>query len=116
MDHMGFGLELIHFVRTLFGNARATIAINNSLSDAFELNKSVRQGCCLAPLLFAIALYGINWLINRYTDQGLIEGIRLPHSGKQQVLSQFADYTNVLLKKENISSGRILIHFVWLLD
>ncbi|MCO5580130.1 hypothetical protein L7F22_033997 [Adiantum nelumboides] len=53
LEAMGFGPMLILFIRTPFGNARARIAINDSLSPAFDLSRSVRQGCPLAPLLFA---------------------------------------------------------------
>ncbi|MCO5559278.1 hypothetical protein L7F22_012874 [Adiantum nelumboides] len=63
LEAMGFGPMLILFIRTLFGNARARIAINDSLSSAFDLSKSVRQGCPLAPLLFAVAADRLNCLV-----------------------------------------------------
>ncbi|MCO5593350.1 hypothetical protein L7F22_047361 [Adiantum nelumboides] len=64
MEIMGFGPKMINFVRTLLGNAQARVALNNSLSDPFGLSRSVRQGCPLAPLLFAIAVDSLNCAAN----------------------------------------------------
>ncbi|MCO5563516.1 hypothetical protein L7F22_017160 [Adiantum nelumboides] len=103
LEHMGFGPMLIRFVRTLFGQARARIAFNGLLSNFFELNRSVRQGCPLAPLLFAISVDGLNCLVKARMSEGKIKGIQLPNSKGQQCLSQFADDTNGLIANEEES-------------
>ncbi|MCO5599940.1 hypothetical protein L7F22_054047 [Adiantum nelumboides] len=71
MEIMGFGPKMINFVRTLLGNAQARVALNNSLSDPFGLSRSVRQGCPLAPLLFAIAVDSLNWLVKLLHVEGI---------------------------------------------
>lgn len=53
---MGLGYMFVHMVNTLFQNARALVQVNGYVSESFQLARSVRQGCPLAPLLFAIAI------------------------------------------------------------
>ncbi|MCO5603738.1 hypothetical protein L7F22_057890 [Adiantum nelumboides] len=55
VDRLGFGNNFLGMVKTLFQNANASIQINGYISDNFQLARSIRQGCPLAPLLFAIA-------------------------------------------------------------
>ncbi|MCO5550845.1 hypothetical protein L7F22_004338 [Adiantum nelumboides] len=54
IDRMGFGSLFLGMVKTLFQNASASVHINGYISDSFQLVRSIRQGCPLAPLLFAI--------------------------------------------------------------
>ncbi|MCO5563514.1 hypothetical protein L7F22_017158 [Adiantum nelumboides] len=70
--------------------ARTRVSLNGSLSSVFNLSRSVRQACPLAPLLFAIAADSLKDKIAR----GLIEGISLPGNNSQQCLSQFTDDNN----------------------
>lgn len=84
LEKIGFGRNLIRFVSTLFGHARARVCcLNGSLSDCFELNRSIRQGCPLAPLLFAISVDGLNCLIKGRIQEGKIKGIPIPNSQRQ---------------------------------
>ncbi|MCO5567330.1 hypothetical protein L7F22_021020 [Adiantum nelumboides] len=93
---------IVKFVSTLLGNAQVRVAINNGISDPFPLNRSVRQGCPLAPLLFSISVDSLNWLIKSKLTKAIMQGITLP-DGRQQCLSQFADGTNGLLHNDEQS-------------
>ncbi|MCO5590485.1 hypothetical protein L7F22_044455 [Adiantum nelumboides] len=55
VERMGFGELFTGMVKTLFQNASATIQVNGYITESFQLARSIRQGCPLAPLLFAIA-------------------------------------------------------------
>lgn len=50
------GAGFISWVKLLYNNSNATILINWTVSDAFNLYRDTRQGCALSPLLFALAL------------------------------------------------------------
>ena len=53
--HMGCGVKFCSMVKTLLGNALERVSVNGNLSPAFRLSRSIRQGCPLAPLLYAVA-------------------------------------------------------------
>ena len=99
LGDMGLGPNFIHMVKTLFGNAKAKIIRNGELTQALTLTRSIRQGCPLAPLLYAIAADGLNWLIKDKINKGEIQGITLPNGG-QMCTQMFADDTNILINNE----------------
>ncbi len=53
---MNFGVKFIHYVKTLFKAPKAQILTNGVMSSAFSLSRGVRQGCCVSPLLFSLAI------------------------------------------------------------
>lgn len=57
MGRMGFEDTWIQRVMALNRNASATIIINGEQSEAFNLQRSVRQGCPLAPYLFLLTVH-----------------------------------------------------------
>ena len=59
----GLGPKMISYVKTLFGNALAKIIVNGDLTKTFPFKNSMRQGCPLAPVCYAIAVAGLNWMI-----------------------------------------------------
>lgn len=99
----GFAQKFIAQILTLFGNARARISINGALSPALNLKRSIRQGCPLAPLVYAIAIDGLSWLVEDRIRKHRIEVIKLPHSTKQMCLQLFADDTNALVANKEAS-------------
>lgn len=96
MRDMGLGPQFIIMVKILFGNARAKIIVNGELTEAFSLSKSIRQGCPLAPLLYAIAADGLNWIIKDRINKGEISGIQIPN-GEQMCIQMFVDDTNAII-------------------
>ena len=79
LGDMGLGPNFTNMVKTLFGNAKAKVICNGELTEAITLTKSIRQGCPLAPLLYAIAADGLNWLIKDKVIKGELQGITLPN-------------------------------------
>lgn len=58
---MGCGPNFCNMVRTLLGNANARVCVNGDLTQAFNLTRSIRKGCPLVPLLYAIeVMNGLN--------------------------------------------------------
>ncbi|GBG65228.1 hypothetical protein CBR_g50019 [Chara braunii] len=54
LQWMGFGVNFINWVKSLYTFSMAAVIINGRLSGEFSLTRSLRQGCPLAPLLFAV--------------------------------------------------------------
>lgn len=56
LNRMGFSLQYINWVWRLNNNPRARVCTNKDISDAFSLQRGMRQGCPLLPILFALAI------------------------------------------------------------
>ncbi|GBG82527.1 hypothetical protein CBR_g34903 [Chara braunii] len=53
---MGFGECFCNWVKVMYGHATAAVCVNCMISEEFDLRRSLRQGCPLAPLLFVLHL------------------------------------------------------------
>ena len=62
--------------------------VNGFLSDSIEINRSVRQGCPVAPLLYVCV---IETLLIEIRTCPIIHGIKSPTSNDGLLLSAFAD-------------------------
>ena len=76
-------------------NAKASMIINRQLGEPFNLQRSVKQGCPLAPFLFILAADVLEHMLDNpeYGVQGfdLSDGLSLTSQ-------MFADDTTLLLK------------------
>ncbi|KAH7415806.1 hypothetical protein KP509_14G061700 [Ceratopteris richardii] len=108
LHDLGLGRRFIKFVSTLFGNAFSRVSMNGHMSEPFKLTRSIRQGCPLAPLLFAIASDALGWLVKDALTEGKINGVSIPNSPTPLCLQMFADDTNVVLKNDNQSLTKFL--------
>ena len=100
--HMGCGAKFCSMVKTLLGNALARVSVNGNLSNSFWLSRSIRQGCPLAPLLYAVAADGLNWLVQDRIQAGCLNGVILGN-GSQVCIEMFADDTNAVVKNDERS-------------
>lgn len=93
---IGMGRQFTTFIHILFGNAFARISINGELTDAIPLKMSVRQGCPIAPMLYAICSDALGWIVQDAMQRGTIKVIKILGAKKDLCLQQFADDTNSL--------------------
>ena len=56
MGRMGFHSTWINQVLSLNQNATASVIVNKEISNTFRLQRSIRQGCPLAPYLFLLTV------------------------------------------------------------
>jgi hypothetical protein len=95
MEKMGFVDTWIQRVMSLNLNASATIIVNGEQSQAFNLQRSVRQGCPLAPYLFLLTVDVLGQMLQHPDSQ--VKGLRLPDNS--YITNQmFADDTLLLLE------------------
>ena len=88
LEHMNFGEKFINTIKCIYkmGETKSSVQVNGFISPFFEVQRGIRQGCPLSPLLYVIAtelvanfirqtpllkgipLYGINTRITKYAD------------------------------------------------
>ena len=95
---MGFGEQFKKWVSTLYCNINSCVSMNGWLSESFNLNRGIRQGCPLSALLFIIAMEMLYVSIKQNQQ---IRGIHIGNENdiENQVV-QLADDTTLLVKDE----------------
>jgi hypothetical protein len=56
MDEVGIPKKLIGLTKMCMENTQYQIRIDNTLSEAFEVNTGLKQGDALSPMLFNLVL------------------------------------------------------------
>ena len=94
MKHMGFNETWIKQVMSLNSNAAAAVIVNGEQSRTFNLQRSVRQGCPLAPYLFLLTVDVLGQMLQHSIHR--VKGLQLPD--KSSITNQmFADDTLLFL-------------------
>ena len=78
---MGFGLDFCRWIATLYNGAYMHIILNNWLTERISLERGVRQGDPLSPLLYVLC---IEVLANLIRSSPRIKGFLIPGSGGLQ--------------------------------
>ena len=93
---LGFGFVFCRWISTFYEDAFMQIIVNNWLSEKVRLERGVRRGDPLSPLLYVLCVEVLASLIRR---SPAIEGFLLPGaSGRQARVRLYADDTTVLLR------------------
>ncbi len=97
----GVGAKLFEGVKSFYENASDSVRVNGELSESFNVEVGVRQGCVMSP-----------WLFNIYIDGCIREmkvgvwdlGARMNMRGVEQpvVVSLYADDTVLLAESEGM--------------
>jgi len=94
----GFGPSFCNWIELFYAKAFSRIIVNGSLSPPVFLQRGVRQGCPLSPLLYVLVSEVLSTQIRKCKD---IEGFLLPGAGGLQYkISQYADDATSILKSE----------------
>ncbi len=86
----GFAPNFCRWISLLYRSPSAVVQVNGRLSDAFVLSRSVRQGCPLSPLLYALALEPLLRRLKDETGSPALRGIAVPGGSRARV-SAYAD-------------------------
>lgn len=80
LSNFGFGDLWVSWMKECVTTARISVLVNGSPTDEFSPSKGLRQGDPLSPFLFNIVVEGLNLLLARAKDLGLIKGVTAGHS------------------------------------
>ena len=109
MQQMGFHMTWINQVMALNENASAAVVVNGEQSKTFNLQRSVRQGCPLAPYLFLLTVDVLGQML-QHPACG-VKGLKLPDNSR--ITNQmFADDTLLFLDGtiDNMDRALNVIH------
>jgi len=92
LSSMGFGSNFLNMFRTLYYGAESTVMTNGLTGGYFPLDRSCRQGCCLSPYLFILAIEPLLRAIKKSSAKGLTLG------SAEVKLSAYADDITLFLR------------------
>ncbi|MCO5583839.1 hypothetical protein L7F22_037754 [Adiantum nelumboides] len=106
MEKLGFGLRIAYCILSLASRAASRILSNGRLSKAVPINRSVKQGCSLRPLLFVVATHPIFCFLKHQADNGSVLGLEM--NQEQIVALGFANDTLAFLEASNANAGKCM--------
>uniref|UniRef100_A0A671PCM7 Reverse transcriptase domain-containing protein n=1 Tax=Sinocyclocheilus anshuiensis TaxID=1608454 RepID=A0A671PCM7_9TELE len=93
LKSFGFGGNFIKWVKILYKGALTRVKCNGFLTECFKLTRSIRQGCPLSALLYALVAEPLGLTVKQ---EGRIKGIGI--EGGENKIFQYADDTTLMLQ------------------
>lgn len=105
------------WIKACVSSASASVLVNGSPSAEFKLEKGLRQGDPLSPFLYLVVAEGLNLLIKRAINRGLLEAVEIGSEKIPISHLQYADDTIFMCpdKGENIGSIKWVLRIFELL-
>ena len=98
LEHFGFGPSFRACIATLYNGAFMQVLVNDFLSNPISLERGVRQGDALSPMLYVLCVEVLACKIRASPD---VRGFLLPGaSGLEFRVCQYADDTTAFVKDE----------------
>ena len=107
LDAFGLGQNFVKWISIIYSDITSSVIVNHFISDKFPVLRSVRQGCCLSPLLYILCLEPI---LRKIRNDANVQGFQIPGKKEQQKIIAFADDGNFSLSNEK-SVETVLKHF-----
>ena len=82
MEKMGFGNKWCAWIRGCLESSMASVLVNGSPTDEFQVQRGLRQGDPLSPFLFILVMEGLHMVIENATLAGRLQGI---HVGMESI-------------------------------
>ncbi|KAL3675120.1 hypothetical protein R1sor_025068 [Riccia sorocarpa] len=87
--------DFSQLIKMLVGKGRAKVCINGK-TNSITLERGVRQGCPISPLLFAISSQPLMSILREEEKQGRITGVQIP-KGRPLLHKLFADDSGITI-------------------
>lgn len=100
LRRFGCSRKWVSWIKACVTSATMSILINRSPSSEFKMERGLRQGDSLSPLLFNIVAEGLNILFERAKIENVISGIKMGENGPAISHLQFADDTIIFCKND----------------
>jgi hypothetical protein len=88
LEKFGFGKNFRKWTEILYRNITAKVQVNGTVTEQFEIQRSVRQGCPLSMLLYVIAIEILSIKVRTNKE---IKGIKIPNLKEEIKMLQHAD-------------------------
>ncbi|KAK3227716.1 hypothetical protein Dsin_007578 [Dipteronia sinensis] len=95
---MGFRDRWRGWMRDCITTPTLSILVNGSPTDQFGVERGLRQGDMLSPILFNIAIEALNCLFKKASNVDLLRGVILGHNELHVTHLQFANDTILFVK------------------
>lgn len=89
LELFGLGENVINFVKLIYKDTDSSVILPQGTSSRFSIDKGIKQGCPISPLLFIAAAEMLSILIKNSDFEKLIV------FGNQLVISQLADDNHI---------------------
>lgn len=103
LSKFNLGSNFLKWIKTIYLQPKAMVSTNGIRSQQFNLSRATRQGCCLSPLLFALAVEPLAESIRSNLN---IKGIKI--GDHEQKLSLYADDIIIYIAEPETSTPLIL--------
>lgn len=80
LTHLRFPLEFINWIMWCITKVSFSVLINGFASPFFHVERGLRQGCSLSPLLFLLIMEGLSHLILEERWLGHLQGINITNN------------------------------------
>ena len=98
LETVGFKPEFRRWISMMYHNPQAVVQVNGRRSRVFAVERSVRQGCPLSPLLYVLALEPLLRRLRDMTTNPALRGV--PFAGPLTArVSAFADDITVFVSR-----------------
>ena len=74
LHHFNFGDSFIQWIKVFYKNASSSVLNNGYMTEGFQIERGVRQGCPLSPYLFILGIELLSLEVSRNSD---IKGIHM---------------------------------------
>ncbi|KAK3189744.1 hypothetical protein Dsin_029305 [Dipteronia sinensis] len=98
LERIGFGERWRMWMRDCITSPTLSVLVNGSPTSHFNIERGLRQGDPLSPLLFNVVVEGLSSLLRKAHDLDMIRGISFGNSEVDISHLQFADDTMLFLK------------------
>ena len=95
--HFGFGENFIKWINILLYDRKSCVRNGGHLSEFFNMQRGVRQGCPISPLLFILT---VEILAKSIRNDNNIKGIHIPGSNYTVKILSYADDTTLFLNDQ----------------
>ncbi|KAL3683828.1 hypothetical protein R1sor_001850 [Riccia sorocarpa] len=96
---MNIASDFIELTKGLVEGASSKIHAIGHFTEEIQLERGVRQGCPLAPLLFSLPTQPLMTILKNHADAGLLPGLQI-NAQKAMLHSLFADDSGVTIQAD----------------
>ncbi|GMI87152.1 hypothetical protein HRI_002384500 [Hibiscus trionum] len=91
LTKFGFGDRWRKWLQSCISTASISILINGSPTDNFRIQRGLRQGCPLSPLIYNIVAEGLSLVLAKASKARFFSGVKIGSEDLEVTHLQFAD-------------------------